>query len=261
MALALQEHPDRTKPSGTPAVRNAASCAASPSPSSCLCALLPKPDQGRPVVATPVATEGGHSRLLWAVSSSLVWRSNARRTQRSDGKLCGGPGGSRHLRASPSRRGDHGRVVQPTGSPTRRVGPWPSYSARAGPTTSGVDSRRHAPMRRLDHEARRAAGSCGRRRATTVRVGTCRPTAHRRHGRVHRVHRDVPAARVFDVMDRRAFLGALGLVAAPLAAGAQRERASRIGFLFANSPDLDTETTGPTPGVPLLGPGARRGRA
>jgi hypothetical protein len=71
----------------------------------------------------------------------------------------------------------------------------------------------------------------------------------------------VPAARVFDVMDRRAFLGALGLVAAPLAGGAQMGRAWRIGFLFAASPDIDTETTGRTPGVLLLGAGARRGRA
>ena len=62
-------------------------------------------------------------------------------------------------------------------------------------------------------------------------------------------------------MDRRAFLGALGLVAARLAAGAQMGRAWWIGFLFANSPDIDTETTERTPGVLLLGPGARRGRA
>ena len=74
-------------------------------------------------------------------------------------------------------------------------------------------------MRRLDPEARRAAERCG--------------------------------GKVFDVMDRRAFLGALGLVAAPIATGAQMGRAWQI----------DTEATGRTPGVPLLGPGARRGRA
>ena len=62
-------------------------------------------------------------------------------------------------------------------------------------------------------------------------------------------------------MHHRVFLAALGLVAAPLAAGAQMGRAWRIGFLFANSPDIDTETTGRTPGVLLQGPGARRGRA
>src|SRR4029450_11837625 len=62
----------------------------------------------------------------------------------------------------------------------------------------GIDSRRRAPVDRRDHEAGSAAGSRDRRS---------------------------------DVMDRRAFLGPFGLLAAPLAAEAQRAAMPVIGVL------------------------------
>ena len=69
---------------------------------------------------------------------------------------------------------------------------------------SGIGSRRDAPVHGLDSEARAAAGSCGRRK---------------------------------DVMHRRAFLGALGLLTTPLAAEAQPAvKVYRIGLLGGSPP-------------------------